>query len=334
MKHFISTIEWTNAELAGLLDETAELKAAKTRGGLEGKTMGMVFFNPSLRTRTSFEAGMFQLGGHAINLEVGQGMWSLETAEGVVMDQAAAEHVKEAAPVLSRYVDVLAVRSFGAGRDWVVDREDPVIKSFARYAEVPVINMESSLWHPCQALADAFTWKEQGVAPGDRIAITWAWHPKALPHAVPNSALTVAAQLGLNVTVLRPEPFALDPDVMAGAADIAAQTGGSVTETDDPGGLDGARIVYAKSWGSLQAYGRPEEESALREPFRDWQVTSEWMARTDKARFMHCLPVRRNVVVSDEVLDSGASIVVDQAENRMHTQNALLLRLLASEESS
>jgi N-acetylornithine carbamoyltransferase len=332
MKHFLTTTDLSFKELDHLLETAARIKAGRDRRQLPGKTMGMVFFNSSLRTRTSFEVGMHQLGGHAINLAVGQGMWDLETGDGVVMDGAKAEHVREAAPVLSRYVDVLGVRAFPRGASWPEDREDPVIRSFAAAAEVPVINMESSLWHPCQALADALTWRELGLGPGDRVVLSWAWHPKALPTAVPHSVMAVAAQRGLDITVLRPPEYALDNEIVADAAHTADRAGGSVTETDDvSAALDGARVVYAKSWGSLEAYGDAAAESALREPYRDWQITAEWMARTDGGRFMHCLPVRRNVVVADEVLDSGASVVVDQAENRLHTQKALLLDLLGEE---
>jgi N-acetylornithine carbamoyltransferase len=328
MEHFLTTTSLSGDALEALLEDAAAIKAGKLTKKLAGRVMGMVFLNPSLRTRTSFETGMFQLGGHAINLTVGQGMWNLESADGVTMDGAAAEHVKEAVPVLSRYVDVLGVRSFPGGVDWSLDKTDPVISAFAEHAEVPVVSMESALWHPCQALADALTWKEIGLTQGDKVVLSWAYHPKALPMAVPNSVLTVAAQRGLDVTVLRPDPFALDADIVKQASDIADAAGGSVTETDDLSALNGAKVVYAKSWGSLQAYGRPEEEKALSEPHRDWQVTADWMGRTDNGKFMHCLPVRRNVVVADEVLDGAASIVVDQAENRLHAQKALLLKLL------
>ncbi len=332
MEHFLTTTDWTPDRIDRVLAAAAAIKAGRDRRRLDGRVMGMVFFNPSLRTRTSFEVAMFQLGGHAVNLEVGQGVWQLETGDGVVMDGAAAEHVREAAPVLSRYLDVLGVRAFPHRRSWAEDRTDPVLNAFAASAEVPVINMESALWHPCQALADALTWAELGLGRGDRIVLSWAWHPKPLPLAVPLSVVAVAAQRSLDVTVLRPEPFALDPDLMAAAAATAAATGGAVRETDDLAALDGARVVYAKSWGSLQAYTDAGAEAAIRAPYRGWQVTPEWMARTAGGRFMHCLPVRRNVVVADAVLDSPASVVVDQAENRLHAQKALLLELLGGVE--
>ncbi len=330
MEHFLSTTDWSPDRLDRFLATAAEVKAGRDRRRLDGKVLGMLFFNPSLRTRTSFQVAAYQLGGEAVALTVGQGMWDLEIADGVVMDGATAEHVREAAPVLSRYLDVLGVRAFPRGRSWASDRTDPVLAAFARHAEVPVINMESSVWHPCQALADALTWRELGLGPGDRVVLSWAWHPKPLPLAVPLSVMAVAAQRGLDLTVLRPAAFALDPEHVAAAAAVAAGTGGSVTETDDLAALEGARVVYGKSWGSLQAYGRPEEEAGLRAGLRSWQVTPEWMARTADARFMHCLPVRRNVVVADAVLDSSSSAVVDQAENRLHVQKALLLELLGA----
>lgn len=325
---FLATTDLSPEQIDELLRLAAQIKAGRVDRRLDGAVMGMLFFNPSLRTRTSFEVAMHQLGGHAVNLSIGSEVWGIETADGVVMDGVAAEHVKEAAPVLSRYADVLGVRAFPRGGTWEEDRQDPVLTAFARAAEVPVINMESALWHPCQALADALTWQELGLQAGDPIVLSWAYHPKALPTAVPNSVLAVAAQRGLNVTVLRPEPFALDAELVAKASEIATACGGSVTETDDLQALAGARVVYGKSWGSLQAYGRPEEEAELRAPFKDWQVTADWMARTANGRFMHCLPVRRNVVVADAVLDSETSVVVDQAENRLHVQKAVLLELV------
>lgn len=327
--NFLSTTDWSPEELDKFLDFASRLKTGKASGRLDGKIMGMLFFNSSLRTRMSFEAAMFHLGGHAINLTIGQGVWDIEFKDGTVMDGAKSEHVKEAAPVVARYADVIGVRAFPEGKDWAYDKSEPVMTGFSRYSTVPVINMESGVWHPCQAIADALTWKEIGIRQKDKIVITWAYHPKALPMAVPNSALAIAAQRGLNAVVLRPKEFALDKDIVTDLKKIATSTGGSVTETDDLAALDGAKVVYAKSWGSIAAYGRPDEESALRKKYTSWQVTRQWMDKTSDGKFMHCLPVRRNVVVSDDVLDSNRSIVVDQAENRMHAQKALLLKLLS-----
>lgn len=329
MNHFLSTGDWSPDELDEFLRFAAKVKAGKVRSRRPGKVLGLLFFNPSLRTRTSFETAMLRLGGHAIPLDVGGGVWKLETRDGAVMNGDRAEHIVEAARVLSRYVDALGVRSFPEGQSWAVDRTDPVLGSFARHATVPVINMESAVWHPCQALGDALTWNELGLATDDRLVLTWAYHPKALPLAVPNSVMLAAAQRGLDVTVLRPREFALDAEMVASAAKIAKRQGGAVRETDDRACLDGARVVYAKEWTSLAAYGDVERERAIRSQYTDWQVTAAWMRRTNQGRFMHCLPVRRNVVVADEVLDGRWSAVVDQAENRLHAQQALLLRTLA-----
>jgi N-acetylornithine carbamoyltransferase len=326
MRSFLKTTDFTAAELSAVMDAALRLKRGEALGDLRDRTMGLVFFNPSLRTRTSFEVGMYQLKGHAVNLSVGQGMWDLEYRDGTVMDGRAAEHIREAAPVLGRYVDVLGVRAFAEGKSWEADRLDPVVSAFEKYSGVPVINMESAVWHPCQALADGMTWRELGVSVNDRVVLTWAYHPKALPMAVPNSVMLMAAQMGLRLTIARPGPFALDRHLVREASLIASQNGGGLEETDDWNAVRGAKVVYAKSWGSLQAYGRPEEEKEIRFNYKSWQVTSKEMA--GGARFMHCLPVRRNVVVADEVLDSEASVVVRQAENRLHTQKALLLRLL------
>lgn len=327
-KDFLSTEDWTPRELSDFLDYAARIKAGGVETRLDGKTLGLVFFNPSLRTRVSFEVAMHQLGGQVVNLEVGRGVWGIETRDGVVMDGRYAEHMREAAGVLSRYVDILGVRAFADGENWEVDREDRVVRGFARHAAVPVINLESAMWHPCQSLADALTWQEVGLKAGDPLVLTWTYHPKALPMAVPNSVMLAAAQYGLETTVLRPPEYALDPELTAHAEAVAAQTGGSFRQTANRTRLNGCRAVYAKSWGSLEYYGLPQEEERIREGYQDWQVTPEWMDVTDAACFMHCLPVRRNVVVADAVLDSPSSVVLQQAENRLHVQKALLSRIL------
>jgi N-acetylornithine carbamoyltransferase len=247
------------------------------------------------------------------------------------MDGGNAEHVREAAAVLGRFVDVLAVRAFAPGQDLALDRTDPMLNGFRRHSGVPVINMESALWHPCQALADWATLDLLGVPRVGKLVLTWAWHPKPLPQAVPNSTLTMAAQRGMEVVVHRPRGFALAPEVMEEARALAAKSGGSVVESEDLASFAGAHVVYGKSWGSFEHYGDPEAEARRRAPLRDWCVSEAWMARARPgARFLHCLPVRRNVVVADEVLDGARSAVIDQAENRLHAQTALLEAQFAS----
>jgi len=331
-RDFIATDEWHDEEILALLDLAGRLKRGEASGSLAGKVLAMVFFDPSLRTRTSFEVGMVMHGGHAVCLEPGKGSWAIETRPGAVMDGDTVEHLIEAARVLSRYGHALGVRSFPKAATWAEARRDEVVRGFAQHATVPVINLESARRHPCQGLADALTLREKlGPTAGRRFVLTWAWHPKALPTAVPASAAINAARLGMEVVVAHPPGFELDPDDMATIRTVASRAGGSVQVVYDiDQAIAGADAVYAKSWGSLAHFGNATAESAYRAPHRRWQVDEARMATTAGGRgiFMHCLPVRRNVVVTDGVLDGPWSVVVDQAENRLHAQRALLLELL------
>jgi len=331
-RDFLALEDWSLEAVDGLLALAVRVKRGEIVGGLTRKVLAMVFLDPSLRTRSSMETAMFLHGGHALVLEPGKGSWALETEPGAVMDGATVEHIAEAARVLGRYADALAVRAFPKGDDWAVEREDRIVRDFARYCEKPVINLESSRRHPCQALADAMTLRERlGETRGKRFVLAWAWHPKALPTAVPASAALAAARLGMDVVIARPAGFDLDPEDMDLIGRLAREAGGSARLCDalDPG-IEGADAVYVKSWGSLQAFGRPEEESALRAGLRDWRLTEPRLRHTNGGRgiVMHCLPVRRNVEIDDAVLDGPNSVVVDQAENRLHAQRALLLNIM------
>ncbi len=331
-RDFISMEEWSPAEVDGLLALAARCKRGELDAGLTKKVLALVFMDPSLRTRASFETAMFLHGGHAVVLEPGKGSWSLETDLDAVMDGVNVEHIIEAARVLGRYADALGVRSFPKGTDWAVTRKDETIRNFAKYCEKPVINMESSRRHPCQGLADALTLKEQLKEPGGkRFVLTWAWHPKPLPTAVPASAAIAAAHLGMEVVIARPEGYDLDAEDMKAIETLAKSRGGSVKVTSQQvEALEGAEAVYAKSWGALSAFGKPEDEAKLRTPHKHWRVTKESLKATKQGRgkVMHCLPVRRNVEIDGAVLDSDSSVVVDQAENRLHVQRALLLELI------
>jgi N-acetylornithine carbamoyltransferase len=334
-RDFLALEDWTPDEVDGLLALAERVKRGEVTGGLEGKVLAMVFMDPSLRTRTSFETAMYLHGGHGIVLEPGKGSWSLETEPGAVMDGDTVEHIVDAARVLGRYADALGVRSFPRGRDWAVAREDLILRHFARYCEKPVINFESARRHPCQALADAMTLREKlGDTAGKRFVLTWAWHPKALPTAVPASAALAAARLGMEIVIGRPEGYELDPEDTALIRRLAQEAGGELVHIiDDPDdALVGADAVYVKSWGSVKLYGKPQEEAALRAGLRDWRLTPARLrgTRGGKGIVMHCLPVRRNVEIDDAVLDGPNSVVVDQAENRLHAQRALLLELLGS----
>jgi N-acetylornithine carbamoyltransferase len=333
-RDWLAMEDWGTEEIDGLLRLAARVKRGEVDGGLMRKVLAMVFMDPSLRTRSSFETAMFLHGGHAVVLEPGKGSWTLETGHGVVMDGTSVEHVVEAARVLGRYADALAVRVFPKGKEWAVEREDRVIRDFAHYCEKPVINLESTRRHPCQGLADAMTLREKlGDTRGRRFVLSWAWHPKALPTAVPASAAIAAAQCGMDIVVARPDGFDLDPDDMGTIRQLATASGGSVTVSGNMDeALEGAEAVYVKAWGSLEQFGRPDAEAALRTPHRDWRLTAERLRRTKNggAIAMHCLPVRRNVEIDDAVLDGPNSVVVDQAENRLHAQRALLLELIGT----
>ncbi|MBI3892407.1 MAG: N-acetylornithine carbamoyltransferase [Candidatus Wallbacteria bacterium] len=331
-RNFLTTDDLSDAELEALLELATRFKARGHKPLLAGKILGMIFFNPSLRTRASFEAGMFQLGGHAIDLSVGQGVWKLEHRDGTVMDGDAAEHLREAVPVLARYCDLLSVRCFPSGKDWSVERADPILSGFARYSTVPVINMESSLYHPCQALADLLTIRERlKTTKRKRFVLVWCRHPRALPTAVPNSAVLAASRAGMRISIAHPPGFELDPDVMARVRANAKKSGGSVEVAHDfESAFDGADVVYAKEWGSLAHYGDDAAEKALRAQHSGWIVGAKQMRRTAGGFLMHCLPVRRNVALADDALDGPWSAVVDEAENRLHVQKALLVALAGS----
>jgi N-acetylornithine carbamoyltransferase len=333
-RDFLAMEEWSPDLIDHLLDLAVRCKRGEIEGGLVKKVLAMVFMDPSLRTRASMETAMFLHGGHALNLEPGKGSWALETDLDTVMDGATVEHIIEMARVLGRYADAVAVRSFPKGRDWAVEREDHTIHNFARYCEKPVINLESSRRHPCQGLADALTLREHlGETQGKRFVLMWAWHPKALPTAVPASAAMAAAHLGMAITIARPAGYDLDPDDYLEIEMLATNRGGSFQVTDDvDGAIAGAHAVYPKSWGSLLHFGSPDTERALREGRRDWRLTQARMRTTAEARgiAMHCLPVRRNVEIDGEVLDGPNSAVIDEAENRLHVQRALLLDLIGT----
>jgi N-acetylornithine carbamoyltransferase len=248
------------------------------------------------------------------------------------MDGDKTEHVAEFVRVLGRYSRAIGVRTFAALKNWEEERTDPVLRAFAKYSEVPSINLESAMHHPCQAMADMMTIREKRGAGKMRVLLTWAWHPKPLPMAVPNSFALAAAQMGHDLVIAHPKGYELDEDLMLQIQGQAAGAGGSVEISDDvDGAFAGAEVVYAKSWGSKNFYGAPEQDIAERAQYREkWIVDEKKMSRTNNGIFMHCLPVRRNVIVTDGVIDSAASAVIDEAENRLHVQKAILARLLAS----
>jgi N-acetylornithine carbamoyltransferase len=330
MQHFLSTADWTAAQLEDLLRLAAELKQHPVQSHLRGKSIALMFLNPSLRTRTSFEIGMQQLGGIAVVLQPGKDAWGVEFRPGAVMDGAAEEHIAEVAGVLSRYCDLIALRAFPRFEDWSRDREDAVIRSVAEHATVPVINMETIV-HPCQELALMLTLKERlGEVRKRKFLLTWTWHPRPLNTAVANSALLIASKFGMDVTLLCPEEaYRLDPQFEDAARGFAEDGGGSLRITHEiADGYRDADVVYAKSWGALPFYGRPEEEWELRRNYRHFIVDEEKMALTNDALFSHCLPLRRNIKATDAVMDAPYCVAIDEAENRLHVQKAVMMTLL------
>lgn len=314
-------------QIRALAARALELRAGAAPADLAGRALGLLFLNPSLRTQASFQRAAQRLRMEVVNLQ-GDRLWALETRDGALMDGAAAEHVREAAGVLGRYVDALGVRAFAGFRDLAEDLADPLVNGFRRHAGVPVLNLESALWHPCQALADWTTLDQLRMPQRAKFVLTWAWHPKPLPQAVPNSTLCMAAQRGMEVVLLHPPGYELHERVVSEARRLAAAAGGALTITHDrAAAFAGAAAVYAKSWCSLGHWTDAAAEADFRADLRDWCVRPEHLAAG--ARFLHCLPVRRNVVVADAVLDGPASAVLEQAENRLHAQTAVLERIFA-----
>ena len=330
MRRFLDLADLTREEVLSLLALAERLQRQPEPHALAGKILGLLFLNPSLRTLASFQAGMARLGGSSFVITPGQGTWQLETRLGAVMDGAAAEHAREGIPVLASYCDALGIRAFAGGRDLAADLAETTFNTLAALVEKPLINLESALNHPCQALADWKTMDDFGVPQRGRFVLSWAYHPRPLPLAVPAAVLHMAALRGMEVVVLRPEGFALPEPVMDKARRAAALAGGSVRESEDRReALAGAHILYAKEWGATACYGDAAEEARRRAALKDWCVRSEWFEpAAPECRLMHCLPVRRNVAVADEVLDGPRSIVRHEAYNRLPVQMAVLYRLL------
>jgi len=311
--------------LAGRLDEKPEPRA------LEGKVLSLLFLSPSLRTLASFQAAMVRLGGGSFVISPDMSIHGLETRHGIVMDGSAAEHISEAVPVIASYGDAIGIRVFAERRNLEDDLAEKPYRELEALIDTPLINMESAVNHPCQSLADWKTMDDLGIpADGGKFVLSWAYHPKALPLAVPAATVHMAAARGMDVTVLRPEGFELPEPIMAKAKSAAQASGGSLRETDDRSeAMEGAHVIYAKSWSSTRHYGDRVEDEKLRREHVDWCVDEPWFENAaEDCRFMHCLPVRRGVVVADRILDGPRSVVIREARNRMLAQMAVLHRML------
>lgn len=280
------------------------------------KTLLMIFFNSSLRTRLSTQKAAMNLGMNVMVLDVNQGAWKLETERGVIMDGDKAEHLLEAIPVMGSYCDIIGVRSFAGLKNKKEDYEEMVIEQFIKYSGRPVFSMEAATRHPLQSFADLITIEEFKTKPRPKVVMTWAPHPKALPQAVPNSFAEWMNATDYDFVITHPRGYELDPKFV----------GKAVVEYDQRKAFEGADFIYAKNWS---AYTDPNYGAVLSTD-RDWTVDSEKMALTDNAFFMHCLPVRRNMIVTDDVIESERSIVIPEAANREISAQVVIKRLLES----
>lgn len=330
-RRFLSLADLPGGDLAQVLDLAARIK----QGGpdptrLAGKKVALLFFNPSLRTRVSMELAAQTQGAHVVALTPGGDSWKLETVRGAVMDGDTQEHLVDATRVLAEMADCIAVRTFSPLRDFEEDRRESVLTEIARESRVPVVNMESALDHPLQAMADLLTMQEEFGRDlrGVPVTLTWAPHPKALPLAVPAAFLRGVARMGMEIRVAAPEEFG-PPDSLLDEVRSQLAPGGSVRvfREQEPA-FAGSRAVYAKAWGSPLFYADPAAGLAARKRYWHWTVRERTMALGDDAIFLHCLPVRRNVVVADEVLDGPRCRVYREAGNRLTTAQAVLAHVL------
>ena len=335
MRHFLSTEDWSRDDLQQMIDRARTFRDSPQGAALKGKSVALMFFNPSLRTRSSFDIGVQHLGGHAVVLDAQGQTWPLEFEEGAIMDGGPEEHVKDAARVLSRYVDLIAIRCFPKFQDWSAEREDPLITAYAKHATVPVINMETIV-HPCQELAMMMALQDRiGDVRGKDFLLTWVPHPKPLNTAVANSALLIASKFGMNVRLLVPdEVYRLDERYMGAAQRFCTAAGTTLIVTTDPEeGYAGADAVYGKSWGALPFYGGWEAEAPYRTKGAGFMIDEAKMALTRDGVVSHCLPMRRNVKIADAVVDGPDFLGIEEAENRLHVQKAIMERLIAGARS-
>ena len=296
------------------IKEAIELKEnpKKYKNLGENKTIGLLFFNPSLRTRLSTQKAALNLGMDVIVMNFGSEGWQLEFEDGTVMNGSKSEHIKEAAQVISQYCDIVAVRAFAKLESRENDLQDEVMNGFVKYASIPVVNMESAVGHPLQALADAITIEEYKIVKNPKVVLSWAPHPKALPHAVANSFIEMMQLQDADFVITHPEGYELNPEI----------TKNSVIEYNQEKAFENADFVYVKNWSSYKQYGQVLKTDS------NWMINTDKMKLTNNAKFMHCLPVRRNVVVADEVIDSENSIVIQQANNRTYSAQIVLKKIL------
>ena len=301
-------------DLGKALEEAKQVKATPFAWQNLGKnkTVILIFFNSSLRTRLSSQKAAMNLGMNSIVLNVNGDSWKLETEMGVVMDGDKPEHLREAIPVIGSYCDIIGVRSFAGLKDKTFDYNETILKQFIEYSGKPVISLESATVHPCQAFADLITINEYKNVARPKVVLTWAPHPRALPQAVPNSFAEWMNAADVDFVITQPEGYELDPQFVGKAR----------VEYDQMKAFEGADFIYAKNWSSVSYYGQILSQD------RSWTVGARQMAVTNNAYFMHCLPVRRNMIVTDEVIDSPRSIVIPEAANRVVSAQVVMKRML------
>lgn len=315
MKKFISTKDVRNIQKLTSLATEVKKKPFAFKSYGKDKTLGLLFLNPSLRTRMSTQKAAFNLGMNVIVMNLNSEGWSIELEDGTVMNEGTQEHVKEAAAVVSQYCDIIGIRTFASLIDKVADYEEKVINKFIKYATVPVISLESATLHPLQSFADLLTISENKSQLRPKVVLSWAPHPRALPQAVANSFAQWISLSDAELIIANPTGFDLAPEFTKKAQII----------NDQSEALEGADFVYVKNWSSYQNYGE------IGKGYDDWIISNEKMSLTNNAKLMHCLPVRRNVVIKDEVLDGPNSLVMEQAFNRVFAAQTILIKMLQGE---
>lgn len=331
MKHFVNLSDLTSDELDQVIETAKELKASdyKLHSMARGKVLALLFFDPSLRTQSSFQVAAWQLGANVSVMQSGVNTWHIEHIPNAVMDGMAQEHIKDVMQVLGGYADAIGIRRFGFGGI----NDEPLMDTFfneaQKYATVPLINLESSVSHPCQSLADRLTWEEVHPNVEKRtIVLRWAPHPKPLPRAVPQSFVDIGVRSGQDVRVVCPPEFRFSPKYDAYFEKTAQEFGGNFAYTNEI--PSNAHVIYVKSWHSLHHPENPHKDQELRQKYAGWTLQESHLEESPEARLMHCLPVRRNVVASDSALDHSRSVIYQQAENRLHAQKALLSHIWSS----
>jgi N-acetylornithine carbamoyltransferase len=331
MKHFVNLSDISSEQLTDIIESAKELKASeyKHQSFARGKVLALLFFDPSLRTQSSFQVAAWQLGANVSVMQSGVNTWHIEHLPNAVMDGIAQEHIKDVMQVLGGYADAIGIRRFGFGGINDQPFFDAFFAEAQQFAPIPLINLESSVSHPCQSLADRLTWEEVHPNVEKRtIVLRWAPHPKPLPRAVPQSFVDMGVRSGQHVKVVCPPEFRFSPKYDAYFEQTAEEFGGSFCYTTDI--PEDAHVIYVKSWHSLFHPENPHKDQELRHDYLGWTVNEKHLEASPEARLMHCLPVRRNVVATDAALDHSRSVIYQQAENRLHAQKALLNHIWSS----